>query len=106
MNAPGHAGRHLVVAAYGHEGRDLEAGELVRHIPILDRAEDRELVWSVHGKVDRLARVLKGEREFAWPHGDAAQVPPIKQVHGGEVLGVLEVLGSPVLLEGGTGIRR
>src|SRR3989475_3363558 len=106
VDARGHPRRHLVVAAYGHEGRDLDAGELVRHIPILDRADDRELVWSVHGKVDRLARVLKGVREFAWPHGEAAQVPPIKHVDRREVLGVLVVLGRLVLRNGGTSLRR
>src|SRR2546425_4598754 len=106
MNAPGHAGRHLVVSAHGHEGRDLDAGELVRHVPILDRADDRELVWSVHGKVDRLARVLQRVREFAGPHGESAQVPPIKHVDRREVLGVLVVLGRLVLLDGGTNLRR
>src|SRR2546428_6807665 len=106
VDARGHPRRHLVVAAYGHEGRDLDAGELVRHIPILDRADDRELVWSVHGKVDRLARVLQRVREFAGPHGESAQVPQINHVARREVLGVLVVLGRLVIRDGGTNLGR
>src|SRR3989441_11942321 len=106
MDAHGHPRRHLVVAADGHEGRDLDTRELVRHIPILDRADDRELVRSVHREVDRLARVLKGVREFAGPHGEAAQVPPVEHVDRREVRGVLVVLARFVLRNAGPGLRR
>src|SRR2546425_3486033 len=87
MDTHGHPRRDLVVAADGHEGRDLDAWELVRHIPILDRADDRELVRSVHREVDRLARVLQSVREFAGPHREAAQVPPIEYVDRRKVRG-------------------
>src|SRR5437870_1477905 len=106
MNALGHPRRHLVVAAHGHEGGDLDAGELVRHIPIFDRADDRELVRSVHREVDRLARVLERVREFARPHAEAAQIPPVEHDDRREVRGVLVVLARLVLRNGGPNLRR
>src|SRR2546427_2161002 len=106
MNALGDAGCDFVVPTHRDQGRDKDGGELVRHVPILDRADDREFVRAVHREVDGPADVFEAVRDLTGPDREATHIPTIKHVDRGEVLGVLVVLDGLVFRNRRPGLRR
>src|SRR2546427_9927034 len=92
MNALGDAGCDFVVPTHRDQGRDMDGGELVRHVPILDRADDREFVRAVHREVAGPAQVLEAVCDLAGPDREATHIPPVEHVDRGEVFVVLVVL--------------
>src|SRR3989475_309723 len=105
MNALGDAGRDFVVPTHRDQGREMDGGELVRHVPILDRADDREFVRPIRREVDGPADLFEAIGDLAGPHREATHIPPVEHVDGGEVLGVLVVLLGLVFRDRRPGLR-
>src|SRR5438034_11247493 len=91
--------RHLVIAADSDEGGKTDFGQLVRHVPITDRADNCELVRPIHRVIYWFGEMVEAVDDLAGPHGKAAHVPPIELVDSSEELGMLVVLGRLTLPE-------
>src|SRR5947199_8940725 len=94
------------MAADSDEGGKTDFGQLVRHVPITDRADNCEFVRPIHRVIYWFGEMVEAVDDLAGPHGKAAHVPPIELVDSREVLGILVVLARLVLRERGLRLPR